>query len=315
MPDTHLGELAAFGTAVFWTGSALSFAAAGRRIGSVPTNLIRLVFALAFLMLANVATRGLALPLDATAYTWGMLALSGFIGLVAGDLCLFRAFVVLGPRLTLLVNASAPFFTAVLGWLVLGELLSLRQVLGMMLTAGGIAVALAAQRGTARAEGAVDAAANGGGLEAVARTGHWSTGGLLLALGGALGQAGGLVTSKLGMRGYPPLASSEIRVITALACFALGFTALRLWPRVRLALRHSGGLGFTALGAFCGPTAGVTLALVAVTHAPAGVAASLMALSPLLVLPIVALRGERVGWGGVAGAVLAVGGVVLLVSA
>jgi drug/metabolite transporter (DMT)-like permease len=136
---------------------------------------------------------------------------------------------------------------------------------------------------------------------------------VLLALGGAIGQAGGLVFSKLGMRGYPALASSEIRVITALVCFALGFTVVGLWPRVRLAMRHPGGLGFTALGAFCGPTAGVTLSLVAVAHAPAGVAASLMALSPLLVLPIVRLRGERVGWGGVAGAVLAVGGVVLLV--
>ncbi len=299
MPTAHLGELAAFGTAVFWTGSALSFAAAGRRIGSVPTNLIRLVFALVFLMLANLAARGHALPFDAGAYTWGMLALSGFIGLVAGDLCLFRAFVLLGPRLTLLINASAPFFTAVLGWLVLGEVLSPRRMLGMLLTAGGIAVALAEHRGAVRA--AADA-------------GHWSVRGVLLALGGALGQAGGLVFSKLGMRGYSPLASTEIRVITALVCFALGFTVFGLWPRVRLALGHAGGVGFTALGAFCGPTAGVTLSLVAVAHAPAGVAASLMALSPLLVLPIVAARGERVGWGGVAGAVLAVGGVVLLVS-
>ena len=307
MPNARLGELAAFGTAVFWTGSALSFAAAGRRIGSVPTNLIRLVFALAFLMIGNAITRGRALPLDATGYTWGMLALSGFIGLVAGDLCLFRAFVLLGPRLTLLINASAPFFTAVLSWLVLGEVLSLRQMLGMVLTAGGIAVALAEHRGAPSAEGA-DSGADG------SRAGRWSTRGVLLALGGAVGQAGGLVFSKLGMRGYPALASSEIRVITALVCFAVGFTVAGVWPRVRLALRHAGGLGFTALGAFCGPTAGVTLSLVAVAHAPAGVAASLMALSPLLVLPIVRLRGEVVGWGGVAGAVLAVGGVVLLVS-
>src|SRR5262249_21498828 len=142
----------------------------------------------------------------------------------------------------------------------------------------------------------------------------WSLRGVLLALGGALGQAGGLVVGKLGMRGYPPLASTEIRVLTAAVCFTLVFTVLRLWPRVGAALRHPSGLGLTAPGAFLGPTAGVTLALYAIAHAPAGVASSLVALSPLLVLPIVAWRGERVGWGGLVGAALAVGGVVLLVS-
>src|SRR5262245_41444250 len=111
MPSARLGELAAFATAVCWTGSALSFSAAGRRLGSLPTNLIRLPFALVLLAFAGLLLRGRALPLDASSSTWGWLALSGFIGLVAGDLCLFRAYVVLGPRLTLLVNATAPFFT------------------------------------------------------------------------------------------------------------------------------------------------------------------------------------------------------------
>jgi len=285
------------GTAVCWTGSALSFASAGKRIGSVPTNLIRLVMALAFLALANAVARGVPLPVDASSYTWGYLALSGFIGLVFGDLCLFRAYVVLGPRLTLLINATAPFFTALLGWIVLSEHLSALQLLGMTLTFGGIALALADHRNAARAAG----------------TPHWSLRGVLLALGGALGQAGGLVFSKLGMRGYPPLAATEIRVLAALGCFLVLFTVMRWWPGVFEALRHGSGLGFTALGAFFGPTAGVALSLVAVANAPAGVASSLMALSPLLVLPVVALRGERVGWGGVAGAIVAVAGVVLLV--
>jgi drug/metabolite transporter (DMT)-like permease len=310
---SHLGELAAFATAVCWTGSALFFSAAGKRIGSLATNLIRFPIAIVFLATANLVARGRPLPLDATPANWGWLALSGFIGLVAGDLCLFRAYVVLGPRLTLLVNATAPFFTVLLGWRILGEVLTLRQLGGIAATGAGIAVALAAHRGAARARPAPVEAAAGEGFAHRDGVDHWSLRGVLLALGGALGQAGGLVVGKLGMRGYPPLASTEIRVLTAGVCIALVFTALGLWPRVRLALRHPSGLAFTALGAFCGPTAGVTLALYAIAHAPTGVASSLMALSPLLVLPVVAWRGERVGWGGLVGAGLAVGGVVLLV--
>lgn len=303
MPNSHLGELAALATAVCWTASALSFAAAGRRIGSVPTNLIRLVIALLFLLGANRVVRGQALPTDATPFTWGTLALSAVIGLVFGDLCLFRAFVVLGARLSLLIQSLAPFFTAFLSWLVLGELLTARQVAGMALTAGGVALALVEHRAIAPEAGQPEPP------HAARVTGM----GVLLGLGGALGQAGGLVFSKLGMRGYPALAATEIRVLTALVCFVVGFTAAGLWPRVVLALRHRGGLGFTALGAFFGPSAGVTLSLIAVAHAPAGVAASLIATSPLLVLPFAIWRGERLGWGGVCGAILAVAGVVLLV--
>lgn len=315
MPSLRLGELAGFATAVCWTFSALFFAAAGRRIGSLATNLIRMPLALAFLALANFFVRGRALPFDASASTWGWLALSACIGLVAGDLCLFRAYVVLGPRLTLLITATAPFFTVLLGWIVLGEVLTPRQLAGIALTGAGIVLALAAHRAASPAAAApADAAALGEGIAHAEGAGHASPRGVLLAFGGAIGQAGGLVVSKLGMRGYHPLAATEIRVLTAFACFAGGFTILGLWPRVWAALRHSSGLAFTAAGAFCGPTAGVSLALFAITHAPTGVASSLMALSPLLVLPISALRGERVGLGGLAGATLAVAGVVLLVS-
>jgi drug/metabolite transporter (DMT)-like permease len=50
-----------------------------------------------------------------------------------------------------------------------------------------------------------------------------------------------------------------------------------------------------------------------VQHTATGVAASLMATTPILIIPVVVLiRRERVGFGGIAGALLAVSGVVLL---
>ena len=92
------GELAALGTASCWVVSALSFEAAGKRVGSLSVNLIRLVMAFVPLSLYGLITRGLAFPIDAEPRAWGWLGLSGMIGFVIGDLCLFRAFVMIGQR-------------------------------------------------------------------------------------------------------------------------------------------------------------------------------------------------------------------------
>lgn len=110
-------------------------------------------------------------------------------------------------------------------------------------------------------------------------------------------------------------AATQIRVLAGIVGFSLLFVALGWWPQVRAALADRRALAYTATGAFFGPFLGVSLSLFAVQHAPTGVAASLMAISPLLIIPVAMLRGEeRVGLGGIAGALLAVGGVALLFS-
>jgi drug/metabolite transporter (DMT)-like permease len=293
-----LGQLAALGTAFCWAFSALAFAAAGRRMGVLPLNLIRLVMALGFLVLATWALRGLPLPVDATPRAWGWLAVSGLIGFVFGDLCLFQAYVLIGPRLASLMMSLAPLLTALIGWLVLRETLTGRDALGVALTVAGIAWAVL--EGSPPAAGAP-------------REPRPSAAGLALGFCGALGQAGGLVLSKLGMGSYDPVAATEVRVIAAIAGYALLLAAVRGWPRVAVAIQDRRGLGFAAAGAFFGPFLGVSLSLFAVRHTVAGVAASIMALQPVLIIPlVVVLHRERVGPGGIAGALVAVAGVALL---
>lgn len=296
-PFSHAGELAALGTAACWVGTALAFEAAGRRIGSLVVNLLRLPIAFVLLSATAWLLRGRPLPTDATAHAWGWLALSGLVGFAIGDLCLFRAFVVLGPRLSTLVMSLSPPIAALLGWAILGELLSPRDLLGMGLTVAGIAWAVSERQPAGRSHG---------------RAGR-PVAGVLLALGGAAGQGGGLVLSKLGMGGYSAVAATQIRVLAGAAGYLLLFTLIGWWPRAKSALADTPALGFTALGAVFGPFVGVTLSLVAVKYTLAGVAASLMATTPILIIPVVVLlKRERVGLGGVGGAVLAVSGVVVL---
>lgn len=287
------GELAALGTASCWTVSSLAFELAARRVGSLSLNLARVTLAFGWLTLFAVITRGRALPTDASAAQVGWLALSGLVGMVLGDLCTFRAYVEIGARRTMVVSTSTPIFTAVLAWLFLGEAPALTEVLGMAVIVGGVLLAVQ------------ERAAPG------APTGNLARG-VVLGLGGALGQAGGLLLSKHGMAGYAAVPATQLRVLAAIAGFAVVVTLAGWWRNVGAAVRDGRAMAATTVGALLGPGIGVALSLYAVSHAKAGVAACLMALSPILVIPIVLARGERVGVAGVAGAALAVGGVALL---
>ena len=300
------GELAALGTAACWVVTAIAFESSGKRIGSLSLNLIRLVMALVPLSLFGLLTRGHALPLDADASAWGWLSLSALIGLVIGDLCLFRALVLIGPRLATLIMASVPVWTTAFGFVFLGETLGARELLGVALTVGGIGWAIATRPSPEPAPALTTQAAsepNPGGL---------GSNGVLLAFAGALGQAGGLVASKHGMGDYDPFAATQIRVLAAVVGFAVLVTASRWWPRVIAALRDGKAMASAAAGAIAGPFLGVGLSLLAVQLAPTGVAASLMATTPILMLPIARMRGETIGVAGLLGAVLAVAGIALL---
>ncbi len=298
-PDT--GQLAALGAACFWAFTALSIEGAARRIGSLTVNLVRLVFASGLLALAGLLFRGHAFPTDATAHNWIWLSVSGLVGFTFGDLCLYRAYVVIGPRLSSLMMAMVPPITALIGWLILGETLNARDLIGMSLTVTGIGWAIL-ERGKGRSGGA------GSALPA-----HLTPAGIALGLGGALGQAVGLILSKIGMAGYHAVASTQIRVLAGAVGYALLFFALSWWPNVRTGIRDRTALGFTALGAFFGPFVAVSLSLVAVRETQAGVAASIMALTPVLIIPLVVLlKKEKVGIGGLVGALVAVVGVALL---
>ncbi len=336
MPLPYAGQLAALGTASCWAASTLAFDAACQRIGSLVVNLLRLAIAFVLLALACALLRGRALPLDATAHAWIWLSLSGVVGFAFGDLCLMRSYAFLGPRLAALMMSLAPPMTAAIGWLLLAERLSARQLLGMALTVAGIVVAILERprSGAASGDGSARVPAGDrlrarppvtsfqasvlgtepsqGPARGQQPRGH-RLAGVALGAGGALGQAGGLVLSKLGMRSYDPVAATQIRVLAGIAVYAAIFLAVGWWPRLQASLADRAALGYTSVGAFFGPFLGVSLSLFAVQRTLSGVAASLMATTPILVIPAVVLfHGERVGWGGLAGTGIAVGGVALL---
>jgi drug/metabolite transporter (DMT)-like permease len=327
MPLDRLGELAALGTAVCWTITAMSFESAGKRVGSLTVNLLRLAIAALFFAVYSLILKGSPVPVDAPARTWEWLGLSGFVGFVIGDLLLFQAFVLIGSRVSMLIYSSVPPLTAILGWIVLGETLSPLGIFGMALTVGGIAIVVL-QRNKGRPP-RLDAAAvqvpHAPPTETEAAAGTVGLGpsgvaslrlpwrGVVFAFGGALGQAGGLVLSKLGAPTFNPIEATQIRGFAGLAGFLVIFLVIRRWRRVAEALRDGRAMIRITVGAFFGPFVGVSAGLYAAQHSTTGIASTIMSLVPVfIIVPSVLFLHERVSFREILGAIVAVAGVSLL---
>ena len=91
---------------------SVSFEAAGKKVGSLTVNIMRLFIGMAFLSITTYFTRGMLLPLDATMRSYTFLGISGFIGMFLGDLFMFESFVLLGARVTTLIMTLVPVVTA-----------------------------------------------------------------------------------------------------------------------------------------------------------------------------------------------------------
>lgn len=299
--QNYFGEIAGLLTAVFWTVTSMAFESAGKKVGSLAVNLIRLVMAFFFIGVYSWIARGFFFPTDATLFQWQWLALSGLVGFVIGDLLLFQAFVVVGARISMLVMSLAPPFAAFVGWIMLGEVLTPMNWLGMAITMTGIVIVILKREKTEL---------NGSIVRKLKS--NYSVPGILLALGGAIGQSAGLVLSKKGMGSYDAFSASQIRVLAGIVGFSVLFFFLKRWPRVWAALKHGSAMKRITLGAFFGPFLGVSFSLLAVQHTETGIAATLMAIVPvLIILPSVIIFKEKVNGKEILGAAVTVGGVAM----
>jgi len=291
----HLGEIAALLTAFCWTITALSFESAGKRVGSIPVNFIRLVIGFFLIGIFTYFYRGSFLPLDASRHAWIWLGISGLIGFSLGDLFLFHAFVVIGARISMLIMSLVPPITGVIGYFLLGEILSPRDLLGMTLTLTGIALVILERNPNQRQ----------------VRFSH-PIKGILLAFGGALGQAVGLILSKYGMRDYDAFAATQIRIIAGIIGFLFIFIFLRNWKQIRVACQNRTAMLGISLGSIFGPFLGVSLSLLAIQNTATGIASTIMAIVPLLIIPpAIILFKEKVTLKEGIGAALAISGVAL----
>jgi drug/metabolite transporter (DMT)-like permease len=293
--SNFLGEFAALGTALCWSFGSIFFTISSRRMGYNVVNRVRLAVALVLLMLAHFAIFGRFVPENVTSYHWFWFGLSGIIGFAIGDTLLFKAFVLLGARIGMLLMALVPVFGTVIAWLFLGETLEFTELLAITIVIAGIIWVVAERKNN-------DHSRN-----------HYIVG-IMCGIGGAMGQALGLILSKKGLgTDFSPLSANIIRVFAATSVLWIITLARGRIPYTLHKLRDVRGSLTLSGGAFFGPFLGVWLSLVAVQYAYVGIASTLMALPPIFLIPLSHwIFKEKISLGAILGTIVAVIGVTLI---
>jgi drug/metabolite transporter (DMT)-like permease len=304
--DTPLiGETAAVFAAVLWTANAILFSAAGKRIGSVGVNAFRIIVAVLFLVVTHIIILGSLIP-AANSAQWFWLGLSGIVGLGIGDFALFAAYVIIGPKRSLLLMALAPVTSVLAGYLLLDEALGPLALLGIAITLIGIIIVLLDKK-----EGENDFKIEEG----------KKTYGFILGIIAAIGQGVGLVISKYGMVTVADdpnvpldsLSATLIRMVIGAMFIWICILVVGRLPRTINSLKDKKALKLTSAGAFVGPFLGVWLSMVAITFTEAGIAMTLMSLMPVVVIPAVWLtHKEKTSFPSIVGAMIAVVGVAII---
>ena len=305
----HLGEILSLVVAVSWTVTALFADKASHRLGSMSANVLRLSLAIVFLGLLLWVTVGHPYPVYASGQAWWWLSLSALVGYVFGDWCLFNCYLSIGARFGQLFMTLAPPMAAIAGWAILGETPSWKSMLAMGITLVGIAISILSR---------------GDGLR-VKLTLPFR--GVLLGLGAGLGQGVGLVLSKVGMAFYSdaipadapslmeqmlPFASTMIRAVVGAVGFLCLMALQKDLPRLRAAVHDRIGMRYALIMTVFGPVVGVSLSLMAVQYTGAGIASTLMALTPVFILfPYAFLYKQRIKLREILGVAVSMMGVAL----
>jgi drug/metabolite transporter (DMT)-like permease len=291
-----LGEFSALLTACFWSGSSMAFASATKRVGTFQVNVTRLMLAAGYLVLLIAALR---FDITMSVTQVASLSVSGVIGLALGDTFLFKAYEQVGARITMLFMSLAPAIAAGLAFWLLGEGISITGVLGMLITLLGISIVVF--------EPGLNESPGGRSL---------TTAGIVYALFAAFGQGAGLVVAKMAFResalnGFVATAVRILASLIVLLPFAL--MTKRYSHPYRTFSRDRKAFLLTVIGSVFGPFLGITSSLIAIEHTSVGIAATIMATVPILMLPLVRIiYKERLTWRAITGAFIAVAGVAVL---
>lgn len=290
-------ELAALGAATCWAITGLIAAGPAGHLGSLAYNRGRQTLVAVLFVLYALVTGAWR---DVDTALIAPLMLSGFIGIFLGDTLLFAGLNRIGPRRSGIVFALNAPIAAVLGFVVLGETLSLKAVAGVAITAVGVALAILF--GTRGSQSHAWEKVKGP---------LWI--GVAFGLGAATGQAvGSIIARPIMETGIDPILASVFRAGAAALCLSL-LMSLPL-PAVKargpLTLKVA---AMTALSAIIAVAIGMTLLLFALSGGKVGIVSTLSATSPAIILPMLWLvTGERPAAGAWAGAALVVVGLALI---
>lgn len=299
----------AFLTTIFFSLSAISGSRCARVFGGVEACFWRLAIA-AVLLGSYIFLAGNAVPSVAAS----LFICSGIVGVGIGDMLFFQALPRIGSRMTVLIIQclSIPV-AASIEWLWMDTKLTTGQILSDILVIIGISMALFP-------------------LQHAQSDKRQKLYGILFALAAALGNGFGAVLSR---RAYHFAAQNNLDISGPAAAFSrifggvlIGAILLIIAKRKSLiaiisenkpvlnadyAAKWRNTWPWVLTTSLAGQTLGVTCFQWALKHNPTGVVLPILATTPLVTIPMTrVIDGERFSIRVAIGAIIAVGGVVLL---
>lgn len=291
-----IGEISALITAFLWSITSMLFASAVLRIGTVNLNISRQLFALIFLTTVIIF---LNLKIELTATQYFYLAMSGLIGLTFGDTFLFLAYREIGARFSMLIMSVAPAIAALLAFIFLNERISLIGLIGIIITLSGIFLVVLYKRNNVNS-----------------KPNYW---GLFYAFLAAFGQGAGLILAKKAFIEIPDksingFVATTIRLAASvIILIPVSILSQKFDNPIKIFSKDKKVLLLTIGGSIAGPFLGITFSLIAISHTNVGIASTIMALPPVIMLPLVRFfYNEKLTFRSVIGALIAVFGVAIL---
>jgi drug/metabolite transporter (DMT)-like permease len=294
------GEITALLTSGCWAFASVMFTQAGRRLGSPIVSHLRLWIAFIAMCIIHTLLFGSPFPFDIESHRFFYLGVSGVVGFVVGDGLLFESFLLIGPRLAMLLMLLAPVSSAFLAWVLLGEVPSALEITGILVTIGGIAWVVAEKTPVPETT--------------TSKKNPQYALGIVLGIGAAVGQAVGLLLSRIGLEGgYSTISANHVRITCAALTLGLFYSLQKKIHTHFFKLKDKRALVEITSGALTGQVLGVILSLEAIAHTHIGIASTLMSLSPILLIPVsYFIFKEKITLRAILGTLGALLGVILL---
>ncbi len=264
--------------ALCWALASLISADVTRKIGGLAFNRLRLFF-------VSIMLISCTFYLD----TWSTInkeflftiLFSGIIGIFLGDTLLFIALQKIGPRRNNILFSLAAPFTVILNIFLLNELMSTINLIGCIIVFFGVVVAIAYGNSKDKDHR----------WEVVEGNIYL---GICLGIGAALCQAIGLIMMKpILTMGADPIASASLR--TAISFIFLAFTFFLNYEifntKENLSLKI---VSQSIVSGFLGMALGMSLLLIALKYADAGIVATLSSTSPIMILFFIWLLTKKI---------------------
>ncbi len=279
--------------AVLWAFAVILLKRSGETIPPFALNLFRVFFSLPLILITAAVAGVPALPAVGAA-DYLILAASGIIGIAVADTLFHRSLNLVGAGVTGIIDASYPPTTILFAFLLIGERIGPRDIVGMVLIVTAVLLSATAEPIEHRPRG-----------QLVRGIGIGLLGIVLLSLG--------IVIAKPVLERSPVLWVASVRqTASAIVLLGAGLASPRRGEIFR-SLRPSASWKHMVPATVLGSYLALVFWIAGMKYALAGVAATLTQSSTVfIVLFAVLFLRERLTWRKGAALALALGGVLLV---